>query len=250
MVANWRAAVVEQASGDWFVILSDDDLLLDPDYLAKAMALVARHPDLVLVYAEGWVVDESRGRRRALRLPFGERASGAAVFASRDRVKPLDFTLCNVLFRRPLALSLEPFRDPFDICCDSRLFLEMCLHGDVGVIHDLVSLYRLHGANLVKRHHEDLRIYAHSMGYYFAPRRLAVERGALTPAQLAAFDERARKAIRRTVRQVARRDPGRGKELVELLRLADARFTDEALDHPWYRLGAAVEPWLGRLRGR
>lgn len=250
MVGNWRGAVVEQATGDWFVILSDDDLLLDPDYLRKAMALVARHPDLVLVYAGGWVVDESTGRRRSLRLPFGEVARGVEVFASRDRVKPLDFTLCNVLFRRPLALSLQPFGDPYDICCDSRLFLEMCLHGDVGVVQDLVSLYRIHGANLIKRHHEDLRIYAHSMSYYFAPRRLAIERGALTPAQLAAFDERARKAIRRTVKLVTRRTPGRGRALVELLRQADARLTDEALGQPWYRLGEAVRAWLDRLRGR
>lgn len=249
MVGNWRSAVVDQATGDWFVILSDDDLLLEPGYLEKAMGLVARHPGVVLVYAGGWVVNETTGRRKVLRLPFGEVARGVEVFASRDRVRPVDFTLCNVLFRRDLALSLQPFGDPFDICCDSRLFLEMCLHGDVGVIHDLVSLYRIHGTNLIKRRHEDLRVYAHSMSYYFAPRRLAVARGALTPAQLAAFDERARKAIRRTVRQVGRLDPGRGQELAVLLRQADARLTDEALGQPWYRLTSAGRRWLGRLRG-
>ena len=67
---------------------------------------------MALVYAGGWVVDERRGRRRELRLPFGEVTPGPVVFASRDRVKPLDFTLCNVLFRRALAVELDAFSDP------------------------------------------------------------------------------------------------------------------------------------------
>jgi glycosyltransferase involved in cell wall biosynthesis len=248
MVGNWRKAVLELARGDWFLILSDDDLLLDADYVAKAMALVDRHPQVALVYAEGLLVDEATGTRQELRLPFGEVAAGPAVFAARDRVRPMDFTLCNVLFRRSLALELDAFDDPRDICCDSVLFLESCLLGDVGVIHEPVSLYRLHGANLLKRQTDDLAGYAASLAYYTRPRRMAVERGALTPAQLAAFDEAARRAIRRAILRVARRRPGAVGEFVGHLRRADPPLLEAALRHPLFRLKLAARRLAGRLR--
>ncbi len=127
MVGNWRSAVFEHARGEFFLLLSDDDVLLDPGYLAKAMALVDRNPGLVMVYANGYVLDEATGRRTELRLPFAEVERGITIFAARDRILPQDFTLCNVLFRRSLAMELGAFGDPFNICCDSELFLKSCL---------------------------------------------------------------------------------------------------------------------------
>jgi len=250
MVGNWRRAVLELARGEWFLILSDDDLLLDPGYVSKAMALADRHPGLALVYAEGVVLDEATGRRRALLLPFGEVAPGPAVFASRDRVAPMDFTLCNVLFRRELAREIGAFDDPKDICCDSVLFLESCLRGDVGVIHEQVSLYRLHGANLLKRQTEDLEGYAASPAYYTVPRRAAVARRALTEAQLAAFDDRARRAIRRAILRVARQRPGGVREFVGHLRRRDGPMLEAALRHPVFQLKLASQRLLGLLRRR
>ncbi|HZY04967.1 MAG TPA: glycosyltransferase [Anaeromyxobacteraceae bacterium] len=231
MVANWRKAVFEHARGDFFLILSDDDRLIDPDYVSKAMALVQRHPQVVMVYADGYILDESTGTRRELRLPFGSLERGTTVFASRDRVFPQDFTLCNVLFKRSLAMELDAFDNPLNLCCDSELFLKTCLFGDVGVIHDLVSEYRLHGANLIHRHHQDLRIYAANLDFFFKPRRLAIERRALTRRQLRDFDQSARRAVRVTVRLVAERHPGQAGELVDRLWETGGWLTLRALFH-------------------
>lgn len=229
MVGNWRKALFEHAGGDFFLILSDDDCLLDPDYVSKAMALVERHEDVVIVYANGYILDESTGRRRELRLPFRSLEKGTTVFAARNRVFPQDFTLCNVLFKRSLALELDAFDDPFNVSCDSELFLKACLFGNVGVVHDFVSQYRIHGANLIMRHHEDLRFYSANLDYFFRPRRLAIQKRALTWRQLRAFDQVTRKSIRRTIRLVGERHPGRVLEFIGLLWHADRRLTLRAL---------------------
>lgn len=245
MVGNWRKAVFEYARGDFFLILSDDDLLVDPDYLSKAMALVDRHPDVVIVYANGTMVDESTGRTWELRLPFGSLERGTTVFASRDRVPPQDFTLCNVLFKRSLALELDAFADPSNICCDSELFLEACLFGNVGVVHDQVSRYRIHGDNLILRRHPDLRTYSASLGFYLEPRRMAIERRALTRRQLRAFDQSARRAMRRTILQVGKHHPGRVGELVGQLWRKDRWLTAGALLNPRLHAKLALQA-LGR----
>jgi glycosyltransferase involved in cell wall biosynthesis len=207
MVGNWRKAVFEAARGEFFLILSDDDTLLRTDYLAKAMALVDGHQDVVMVYANGYVLHEGRGEREELRLPFGTLETGTTVFASRGRIGPQDFTLCNVLFRRALAIELDAFSNPLNICCDSELFLESCLFGNVGIVHDFVSQYRMHGDNLITRHHQDPRIYAASLDYFFKPRRLALARKALTWKQRWDFGVVTRRAMKQSLFVVAERNP-------------------------------------------
>ena len=250
MVGNWRKAVFEAARGEFFLILSDDDTLLDPGYVAKAMALVDRHPDVVIVYANGYILDEGSGVRRELRLPFGSLEKGTTVFASRDRVRPQDFTLCNVLFRRRLALELDAFRDPFNLSCDSELFLKACLFGNVGVIHDFVSQYRIHGANLIFRRHEDPRYYAANLDYFLEPRRLAIARGALTPRQLRAFDRMARRSMRRTIEAVGEHHPAHLRGLVRRLWSAEPGLTLRVLCQPRLHARLAWQALRRRLGGR
>ncbi|HYQ79913.1 MAG TPA: hypothetical protein VEP68_00360, partial [Anaeromyxobacteraceae bacterium] len=189
------------------------------------------HPEVVIVYADGYILDESTGTRQELRLPFGSLERGTTVFASRDRVFPQDFTLCNVLFKRSLAVELDAFDNPLNLCADSELFLKACLFGDVGVIHELVSQYRIHGSNLIFRHHEDLRIYAANLDYFFRPRRLAIERGALTRPQRRAFEAAARRGLRKTVVVVSERHGERVAEVVDRLWEADPWLTLRALCH-------------------
>ena len=108
MVRNWRKAMFDYASGDWFILLSDDDYLIDPDYLAKVTQLIAENPSLVLVYAEGYKLDENTGERELITLPFEGVVKGVDVFLSRGMIKPQDFTLCNVV--RPLHESPRNLR--------------------------------------------------------------------------------------------------------------------------------------------
>lgn len=149
MVANWRKALLEHVKGDWFLMLSDDDVLTDPSYIREAARMIEEHPELVMIYAGGRVVDAEGVEIGKLELPFPRVASGRDVFLSRGLIKPQDFTLCNVLFSTEVSKSVCAFSNDWNISCDSELFLKLCVIGDVGVVHRLVSDYTIHSNNLL-----------------------------------------------------------------------------------------------------
>lgn len=190
MVRNWRKAVFEHASGDWFVLLSDDDYLVDPDYLAKASRLIADNPPVVVVYAEGYMLDESSGERKSLILPFAGVVKGIDVFLTRGTIKPQDLTLCNIVFNRAKAMELNAFSNPDNIFCDSELFLKLALTGDVGVVKGPVSVYRFHPGNLMKSVNKSPELIYGNLEHLVAPYMFA--KGRITHEQLATFRKNTR----------------------------------------------------------
>lgn len=187
MVRNWRKAVYEYATGDLFILLSDDDYLIDSSYLAKANQLIEDNPSVVMVYAEGYLLDVSTGEQTSLTLPFEGVVNGVDVFTSRNTVKPQDFTLCNVVFNRHLSIELNGFSNPNNLSCDSELFLKLALMGDVGVIKGPVSVCRFHSGNLIKTIIKSPDLMYGNMDYLLSPYMFAKER--VTPAQLDVFKD-------------------------------------------------------------
>ncbi len=188
MVGNWRKALLEHTAGEWFLLLSDDDLLLDPDYIAEAVRLINEFPKTMLVYANGY---RRTGKTDTpLDLPFGRNQSGKTIFLTRDAVGPQDFMLCNVLFNRPLAIKLNAFSNEYNIACDSELFLEMCLSGDVGYIGKPVSAYRIHENNLIQNYSRNSEMLLNHMDWFVRPYEMAVKTGLFTAAELALWRKR------------------------------------------------------------
>lgn len=188
MVGNWRKALLEHAAGDWFLLLSDDDLLLAPGYIAEAVRLIEEFPKTVLVYANGY--RRTAGADTPLDLPFGRNQSGKTVFLTRDAVGPQDFMLCNVLFNRPLAIKLNAFSNEHNIACDSELFLEMCLSGDVGYIAEPVAAYRIHENNLIQNYTRNSEMLLNHMDWFLRPYGMAAGSGLLTAEELARWRKR------------------------------------------------------------
>lgn len=168
MVPNWRKAL-SYATGDWFLLLSDDDYLIDKTYLSQVFQLIQKHPDVGVVYANGYIDFSSTGERVELKLPFSEYVSGKDVFISRGTVLPQDYTLCNIVFNKVLAFKCESFRDDYNIATDTELFLKICLHANVGIINKFVSVYRLHGANLILTFRKDSRLLLSHLDSYVCP---------------------------------------------------------------------------------
>lgn len=185
MVRNWRKAIHEYATGEWFLLLSDDDYLTDPDYLAKARRMIETHSSVVMVYAGGLLQEESTGQQTLLQLPFDGVVRGVEVFVSRNTVKPQDFTLCNVLFNKKLAIELNGFSNPDNASCDSELFLKMALLGDVGVLNQPVSVYRFHAGNLLKKVITSPDLMCGNMEHLVSPYLFAKDR--ISPEELALF---------------------------------------------------------------
>ena len=173
MAPNWRKALNEYATGDFFIILSDDDYLIDNQYISKAVKLINTDPEIVIVYANGYIINENINKKEKLILPFKSVESGKTIFLSRNTVFPQDFCLCNILFKRNLALKLKAFSNDYNISCDSELFLKMCLYGKVGIIQDHVSVYQIHSDNLLLKMENDLKLITNNYDYLLEPYKLA-----------------------------------------------------------------------------
>lgn len=189
MVNNWKKALYEYAKGDYFVILSDDDYFIDFCYISKAIKLIMEYDNIMLVYASGYIYDVSKNNYQKLNLPFNTVEDGKTIFLSRGTVNPQDFTLCNILFNRELALRLNAFSNEYNLSCDTELFLKMCLFSNVGVIHDLVSVYRVHASNLIKQVHVNLNLLVHNLDHIIEPYKLAQAQG-ISERELSIYKKR------------------------------------------------------------
>lgn len=188
MVGNWRLALSRYIEGDWFLILSDDDYLIDDQYISKAMNLACQNENVCLIYASGYIghLDVSGLEKRApLDLPFDRISRGIDVFLARGKAQPQDFTLCNVLFKRKPVELIKPFNNPNNLSCDTELFLNLCLAGDVGVIKDRVSVYTLHQNNLLKSATTKISYVIGNLDAWLKPCQRAV--GRLSTAELREF---------------------------------------------------------------
>lgn len=150
MVPNWYEAVFKRSTGDWFILLSDDDILINPHFVSSAMRLIQSSPDVRVVYSSSYVYDQGLNTVAPINIPFRSIEDGKLVFSKRGTVHPQDFALCNILFNKNLAIECGAFKNSNNLSCDTELFLRLCLLGKVGVVKEYSSVYRVHSENLLK----------------------------------------------------------------------------------------------------
>jgi len=164
MVGNWRKGIFELARGEWFILMSDDDYLMDPDYLLKVAAAIDAHRP-TFVYSGGIVHDTVAGTRETVRPPFDGLVPGSQVFASRGTIHPQDVLLPSMVFRRNDAKRLGFLADPDNLSCDSELYLKLCAEGQVFVVPDPACVYVKHGANIIYKLKMTRRLLDHNLDY-------------------------------------------------------------------------------------
>ena len=215
MVGNWRRGLYEHVTGEWFLLLSDDDYLIDDRYMSKAMQIASLDRHVVMVYANGYILEEETGTMSEMTLPFRGVVDGRDVFMSRDQVGPQDFTLCNVIFRRSVAMEHDAFHNPNNLSCDSELFLRMCLPGKVGVCADRVSVYRRHASNLIRGVDLNFDQLVHNAEMFLVPYRIALQSGRLGAHELELWRSRhVARSLRRTISMLKKHHRPRLREAV------------------------------------
>lgn len=147
MSANWRRAVFTHASGEWALILSDDDYLTDPTYITKTMRLAEKFKDIVIIHAN-YEVSVNNSYKIRLKKEIPEVVDGKWMFMNYDK-RHIQYLLMTTIFHRKIAKELY-FFDADILYPDLAAFLKISLHGKAGFIHDYVGVYRLHETNAGK----------------------------------------------------------------------------------------------------
>jgi glycosyltransferase involved in cell wall biosynthesis len=144
MVENWNACVAA-ATGDYFLMLSDDDLL-EPEAIA-AMVRVYEHGPIPterigLVYCRSRVIDESGNTVQVgPYAPAVETAEQLIVgFFNCERVT----WACSILFRRSDIVA--GYTPDLPLATDAAQWMRAAIrHGNVGFVDRLLANYRRHG---------------------------------------------------------------------------------------------------------
>jgi len=149
LAGNWAKALREYVSGTWALILSDDDMLIDREYVGAAVDLATHYPGVVLVHANYEVRRDSQ-TVSVSRLQVATRTSGLVYWRNyRSSRCPHIHSTMTSLFSREIALSGYPDMGAGPIGVDTLLWLRLMLHGDVGFLANVAAVYRLHTNNTV-----------------------------------------------------------------------------------------------------
>lgn len=195
MVGNWHQMLYEYVRGDFFLILSDDDVLLDPNYIVKAVELIKSDEQIKLVYANGVIRYEFEKRDVPLSLPFSQVSDGKDILLSRGMVQPIDFMLCNVLFHTELSKKFKSFDNPNNLSCDSELFIKLAIVGKVGIVKTQASLYRIHNDNLVLKIVKDYNLFINNWEFVSSSLKVADKENYFTESEKEAFYRRVIKPL-------------------------------------------------------
>jgi glycosyltransferase involved in cell wall biosynthesis len=145
---------ISEATGDYIVLLSADDLLT-PGSLARATALMESEPSVGFVY--GHVLEHSGDPRP---LP-NTHARGWAIWSGQDWVKRRFRTsrnvirTCEVVMRARVQREIGDYRPELPQLGDFDMWLRAAAVADVGYILGAdQAFYRIHGSNMHATTHE------------------------------------------------------------------------------------------------
>ena len=145
MIPNWSKALYNHCDGDWILILSDDDLLIDDNYLYKAKELIEKEDNIVIVHANRIVKSEIKEDKTKHTL--AKVCDGKWMFEHYLENENIMFTFVTGIFKKEVAYKVNAFKT-FDVVgSDTMEFLKMSLYGKVGFIDDFVAKYRIHENN-------------------------------------------------------------------------------------------------------
>lgn len=191
MTPNWRKALYERSTGDWAIILGDDDYLLSPTFVSKAMALVKKDAAVVFVHANIRILHQDTGAYTDTDKKLPEIVEGKWMFLNyKYAVRgTVNFDLLTVIFRKDLAVKINIFSDTIS-SSDRESLLKLALNGKVGFLDDVAAVYRIHGGNLTNALASDMNRYFDNMRAVTGPYQYAKDLNVFGKDELDAWKKR------------------------------------------------------------
>jgi glycosyltransferase involved in cell wall biosynthesis len=144
MVGNFNA-LLHAARGEYFVLVSDDDIL--SPRAVELLVAACRRPGVQLAYGAFAVID-SAGEVRAV-----SRRQGPAVERGPDFIRAhlrgeRSVTLAGTMYPIGPASQREYYDEEIGSVCDLLQRLTLASRGDVAAVTDVVAHYRVHDTSL------------------------------------------------------------------------------------------------------
>jgi len=145
MTGNWDA-LVEEAQGDYFIVLSDDDLLMNST-ISGLVNGFEKYPQCVFSFC-GVQFINSEGQIKGTKLVKGGLYSGLETILAFLQGGNSPF-LCGTLYNRKKFMRTTRFRDTScQMASDAVAWMKMCLaYNAIVAVDEVYCEYRIHGTS-------------------------------------------------------------------------------------------------------
>lgn len=186
MVGNWRKALYEYISGEWAIILSDDDYFVDDTYIQSVVELLQEDSELVLVHANQLEYIEDKEETLTLEREFPRIMNGKDLFVNYHQ-NNLVFFLATTCFHVEKMRAIDVFQTEIN-SVDWLEFLKLSLYGKVGFIKSNVAVYRRHSQSISVA--SDLNRLLKNIDYILLAYQHALENGLVDTKLLESWKKR------------------------------------------------------------
>jgi glycosyltransferase involved in cell wall biosynthesis len=127
---------LEVATGDYVLVVSADDPILEGKLFESAIQILDANPEIVAVYPDWRVIDESGNQKREVRVEDFSRE----VLIGKNRTLPGP----GAIFRRSTALAIGGRRTKWKYVGDYDFWLRLSNYGDFRRIPEVLAQWREH----------------------------------------------------------------------------------------------------------
>ncbi|HVV34681.1 MAG TPA: glycosyltransferase family A protein [Vitreimonas sp.] len=148
LIGTANVGIMGWASAEYYTLISADDALV-PGSLARATQVLNAHPEAGLVMAPALIIDDTTPPKA---LPDPQTATYQII--SGDAYLRRNFEAGNpapspsVVLRTEMQHRLGGYHPAMRHTSDMEMWMRFALHGPIGLIREVQSLYRWHGANM------------------------------------------------------------------------------------------------------
>jgi glycosyltransferase involved in cell wall biosynthesis len=142
----------EAATGKYFLKFDDDDGIT-PEFLAKTVAILDKHPEIDFVCTDHWIIndrgirDEVATKENSAKWGKDRLKEGAIADLARETFMYQSLQVGSTLFRRNCLQEVDFMRYEADGCEDFDLLVRLAIAGKQGYfLPELLMEYRFHGA--------------------------------------------------------------------------------------------------------
>lgn len=149
MVGNWNFCL-NQAQGDYFVLLGDDDFL-SSTYVEETVNFYNSYPELVFVHTKtnSYHVDQRSGAEILLgTFPSSPPVSEGSDLVLQKFLGNCSVSFCSILFKKESLLGLGGFSSDYPYAADIAAWMRLAFRGKVGYIDKPLAHFRNHSSNL------------------------------------------------------------------------------------------------------
>jgi len=144
---HWDKIISEHASGEYILLLSDDDVIDDVNYLNQAVSILDKYSQIEIVFAKYKAINISGDILSLYETQWKNIIHGEEMFQLYNTGKDLFIPLLTAVFRKSSWENVGGFKSEA-LSPELFLWLKLMFKGDLYFVDRFVAKYLIHDNNL------------------------------------------------------------------------------------------------------